>query len=311
MLQRVAVTSTRVAGYVVAPFAPEEGAQPPVLAGAFRLPVASLRTGIDGGDRQLRDASILDAGRHPEITFLVTGLRDVKRLHHDQESTRFEATLSGTLTVKDAPRPWTLPVSLSFMPSTERLMARADGDLLVLEGHAAVALRALGYEPPPELRDRVAEEIQVEIRLLLSTLSPDQPPDPRDDRARHLERSRILTLLQDFDDPAAAAGRARAHMKQVWDQPADLRRLARALAGVEGLRPSEWALAREAAQRSVTLTREQDARSLDTLALVHHGMGDRAAAVQWQRKAVARAAATDARMARRMRGTLAGYEGTK
>src|SRR5262245_27145137 len=45
-LQRIAITCRRVVGYFVAPFELQPG-QSPLLAGALRIPVASLETGME------------------------------------------------------------------------------------------------------------------------------------------------------------------------------------------------------------------------------------------------------------------------
>ena len=66
-LTHVVASCTRVVGYFVAPFDLKQG-EPPLLAGAIRIPVASLRTGIGERDSRLHGESALNAADYPEIT---------------------------------------------------------------------------------------------------------------------------------------------------------------------------------------------------------------------------------------------------
>lgn len=66
-------------------------------------------------------------------------------------------------------------------------------------------------------------------------------------------------------------------------------------------------LALQAAKRAVELTKEQNAAILDTLATVHHGLGDLTAAVKWQRLAVHQAKDDEA-MAAELKQRLQQFE---
>ena len=76
-LQRLTVTTDTVAGYAISPFDLEEG-KSPLLAGAMRIPIASLRTGVAEIDDAL-SKTILDRTDHPEV---LISLKEVKQLHH-------------------------------------------------------------------------------------------------------------------------------------------------------------------------------------------------------------------------------------
>ncbi len=308
LLQKVTVTTSRMVGYLVAPFDLDEEGVPLLYGGAFRVPVASLETAIEGGDVILSGPDFLDSARHREVTFLVTGVSGVRRTHRDDESARYELNLSGTLTARGVAREISVPASTTFMPSTDRTMARMDGDLLVLEGGFSLALADLGIAPKRQLQDRVPREVGVEVRAILTTVSPDKSIDPREDPVRYRKYLRVITLLRDLDDVVGGYRLARELMTEVWDRPEELERLAAALASTEGIRRRDWNVALEASKRAVELTREEDPRMLSCLALVHHEMGGAASAVAWQRKAVERIDPSKAGALERARATLAWYE---
>ncbi len=287
-LQRVALTASRVVGYFVAPFDLEDEDAIPVLAGAFRLPVADLRTGIDGGDGQLQSAAFLDRENHPEIGYEIQSVADLQRVSQTPEETIFQLTLRGTLTVKGAARELSIPAKLRFMPSSMRAMTRNVGDLAFLEGSFRLRPEDFGWKPPsPVLGERIADAVDCDLFLTLNTITPDKSGDPRDNPAIFAKQQRVLTFLRDLDDPEAGYGFARGLMDEIWNNGPELLRLAESIAFAEGVRSRRYDLALKAARRASELAEDREAPTLTTLARVAYRMGDLKAAAQWQRKAAA------------------------
>ncbi len=286
-LQRLAATTSRIVGYFVAPFDLEES-ESPILAGAFRLPVASLLTGVDGGDERLQSEAFLDRARHPEIAFEIRSVSGVEKIKETPDETVFNLTLEGDLQVKGNTRPLTASARLRLMPFSVRAMARNVGDLAFLECEFVVRPADFGWSPPsPALRERFGEELQINVYLAFNTISPDKSGDPRDDPAIYAKQIHTLTVLRDLDDPAAGYDFVRGFMKEIWDNGPELDRLAQGIAFTEGIRTRDWWLAARLQRRASELAEDKDVGRLGALAKMHRAMGDLKTAVEWQKKAAA------------------------
>ena len=119
-------------------------------------------------------------------------------------------------------------------------------------------------------------------------MSPDKSGDPRDDPEIFIDQQRFLTLLRDFEDPAAAYAHARELMKRIWDDSKELQRLARAITETPVNVRRDYPLALSAALRASQLTEEGDPGPLALVARIHHQRGDFAEAVKWQERAADR-----------------------
>ena len=89
-LLRLTAVCNRVVGYFVSPFDIEDG-QPPMVAGAFRIPVASLNTGLEQYDAELHSPMWLNAAEYPEITFITTKVGEAKLLSSEERSQKLRA----------------------------------------------------------------------------------------------------------------------------------------------------------------------------------------------------------------------------
>jgi hypothetical protein len=315
LLQRLRITTRRAVGYVVTPFDLEEEGVVPILGGAFRIPVASLKTGLDdtfntpgGGDRVLRGSEFLDLEGYPEIFFEITGVSDISRTLDSEEMVQFSLELAGKLTVKANTSELKFPATVTFMPSTFCTLARLEGDLMWLAGSFNLRPPDFAWEiPSPDFSDRIADELQADVYLFMSTVSPDRSIDPRDDPTLYAKQKRLLTLLRDLEDPDAAYGFGYALMEEVWDEPEELHRLARTVLTTPGITWRNLPFAMKAVGRSNELTEEKDAHVLATLARAHFEMGDLESAVRQQTKAK-EIAGSEGRLAERIAEDLARYE---
>jgi CubicO group peptidase (beta-lactamase class C family) len=123
-------------------------------------------------------------------------------------------------------------------------------------------------------------------------------------RSPNAQRREFENLLADSDPRARALGRQLVN--EAWSNAAMLTSVAWVMATTD--RPSHRDLdtALRAAQRAAALTRHEDAEVLETLARVHHEMGNAVMAVHWQQEAVGQAG--DYRYRDELNSTLAQYK---
>lgn len=307
-LLRMTATCNRVVGYFVTPFDIAEG-QVPLLAGALRIPVASLTTGSERFDQQLHSPAALSAAQYPEITFRVTGVSDSKLIEENNERRRYTLTVTGQLQVKDKPLELELPMRLTLAPFTWQTMPLSVGDLLILRGEIDVKAADLVIVPTGRTSSDIAPEVvTLDFFLMCSTMSPERNLDPDVGHEDHFKQLQFLTLVRDFDDPGKGYEFGRAFMKEVWDDAQALNRLAWTTLTEEGIKTRDLAFALEAAQRANQLTEFKNPRLLNTLARVQYERTDVDAALKWARKAVEHIEDATPDVAPQIRAALQRYE---
>ena len=285
VLRTVAVCN-RVVGYLLTPFDLEEG-QPPLLAGALRIPVASLRTGLTEADAQWHGPQMLDAAAHPEITFEITEVSDVRPAEQEHGRRSYTLTVAGHLQLKDRQARVEFPATLAFVPFTWQTVGLNLGDLAILRARFDVKSRDLGLpEVGPRERDLRADVQTLDFHLLASTSPPDLLIEPDIPREQHEKRLWFLTLLRDFDDPQRAYDFGRAYLREIWNDPQALRRLAWATLTEDHIRIRDLEFAWKAAQRANHLTNSKDGPVLATLAQAYYQRGEPQTALKLARQSV-------------------------
>lgn len=307
-LQHVTATCQRVVGYVVTPFE-MEGEQAPLLAGAFRIPAAALRTGRTDFDQLLRSPPMLNAAEFPEVTFSLTRVSDTKLVGEEKGRRSYTLNLAGELKAKDKSLELEMPAELSFIPFTWQTMGRNVGELLVLRTKFTVKPAELGIEKPDRsFAERVADVVQVEVCLFCNTMTPEKLLDPAIKREHHLKQLRFLTLVRDFDDSAKGYEYGRAYRKEIWDDAQALNRLAWATLTEDGIATRDLGFALQTAQRANERTEFKDPALLNTLARACADKGDLDAALKWARAAAALLETARPDVAEQVRAALAQYE---
>lgn len=309
-LLRVHVVCNRVVGYFVAPFELDEG-QPPLLAGALRIPVASLQSGQDDRDATLHSAPFLNVAQYPEMTFVLVGLRDVQGGEEAQGKRSFTATADCEFTVKDKTVAVAVPLRLTFAPFTWQAMrsGAALTDMLVVRARFDVQHADLGLPlPGPAGLDFAAERGTFDLFLFCGTSPPDKNLDPQVQHEHYRRQMRFLTLLRDFDDPEQAYAFGAAFMRDVWDDAAALNRLAWAVLTERGIRTRDLAFVLKAARRANELTESKDPELLRTLARAHADRGDFAEALRCARLAAEHVEGAPPPLVQEVRTMVAQYE---
>jgi tetratricopeptide (TPR) repeat protein len=304
-LQRASFSTDRIVGYLIVPFDEEDSN--PVADAAFRVPVASLRSGTTRLDELLYSPAFLDRAGHSEITFRLTKTDEVRLIDEGPNERIYTLLLKGNLGVKGNSFPIEIPARLTLLQFSSRTLARNVGDIAVLEASIGFRPQELGWSPPsPQFRERIAEEIRVDLYLMLNTVSPDRSGDPRDDPEIFARQARYRTLLHDLQDAAEAHAFGRILIEEIWEDAKELRRFAQT--GMENgwAVRTDFPLALRAALRAVELTGASEPDALAGLARIYYRMGDLPAAVEWQGKA-AEAADEETRQGQSIRETLRRY----
>lgn len=309
-LQRIVANTRRTVGYFVVPFDRGPG-DPPIVAGCGRISIASLDTGSAGLNELIR-GPLLDSAKNPEITFILDAVRDAKKTSKDGEPEQFAVGLEGQVHVKGKTVPVTASGTVTMLPFTFRTMARYPGEILTLRTGFELKLADLGLEKPGrEWTDKFADTLRFDVFLLANTVSPEKSLDPATKQPDNLRHIRFLTQVRDFDDPLAAYAFGRQYMKEVWNDPAPLNRLAFDIVAEDGIRTRDLAFALEAARRAVEIEKGESAAMLDTLARVHFERGEIDEAIRVQQKAVEKSAALPPPVVQPMKDALARYEKRK
>lgn len=307
-LLRVMATCNRVVGYMVTPFDIEEG-QTPLLAGALRIPVASLSTGSEQHDGELHGQRALNAAEYPEITFRITRVGDSKLISEEKERKSYTLNVTGELQVKDRTVEVEVPMRLTLAPFTWQTARLGMGDALILRGRFDVKIADLGLERPRQASTELSADLAtLDLYLLCNTASPERNLYPNIKHEHHRRQLRFLTLVRDFNDPEKGYAFGHKYMREIWDDAQALNRLAWATLTEEDLRTRDLAFAWKAAQRANELTEFKDAALLNTLARVYSDKGELETALKWARRAVEHLEDADRAVAARVRAALQRYE---
>lgn len=118
---------------------------------------ATLKTGIDGRDEELRKR--LETARHPELRFV---LRVFRGASVDRAARRVTGQVEGDMTIHGVTRRLTVPVELTV----------DDARRLVVTGDAALRMSDFQVEPPTVGPISVEDQVRFWVALRLRSLGP-------------------------------------------------------------------------------------------------------------------------------------------
>ncbi len=169
-LEHIKGTSSKVVGYAVVD---NSGEAPAIKAGEFHLPIETIDTGIPMRDGHLQSERWMNAAEYPDVHFVIAETRDAKLEKETDEFRTYSMTLVGDMTVRDETREMKIPAMVTLMPASERTKFRAPGDLLAIRCDFEILLSEFKISDMA-VGLKVAETIELETRLFLSTVSPDE-----------------------------------------------------------------------------------------------------------------------------------------
>ncbi|MDX2148813.1 MAG: YceI family protein [Planctomycetota bacterium] len=180
-LETIKGSATDVVGYAVAGPADNPAN---LQAGAWRLGVASMKTGIEARDQHLAGSDWLDAAAHPDIIFQLTGVENLK-VGKVQDSAQvklkqFNATLNGVMTIKGVSRAISIPQALiTLVEGNDTTLATVGkGNILTIQCSYRVTLSEFGVKNRVISEDKkVAEVIDISTRLTMSDVMPEDQPE--------------------------------------------------------------------------------------------------------------------------------------
>lgn len=145
-----------------------------LVAGEWHLPVDSMKTGIELRDEHLTGKDWLDAGSYPNIVVQVREFKDARETKRTAAFTSFSGTLVADLTLHGVTRTIDIPKSsITLMSESDSTRKVAKGDLMAIRSKFTVTL-ADHEVSHPVIGEKVAKDVEINVSLFLSTLSPDK-----------------------------------------------------------------------------------------------------------------------------------------
>ena len=96
------------------------------MKGTFVVTTASLKTGIELRDSDLKSEEWLDAEQYPKITFTIKKVSDINKI----EDNKLDAKVAGDFTVHGVTKEVVTDAILTYLDASEKTKEVAPGDLL-------------------------------------------------------------------------------------------------------------------------------------------------------------------------------------
>ncbi|MCX7807214.1 MAG: YceI family protein [Deltaproteobacteria bacterium] len=133
------------------------------IRGTIRVPIATLRTGIELRDEHLRGPSELDAARYPHAVFEPVRVEGARNLVPNQV-VRF--VLVDRFSLHGVTRELRAEVQVRWMPASDELRSQGiSGDLIRAQATFVVNLPDYGIYVNPFVRLKVSDNIRVNVTL--------------------------------------------------------------------------------------------------------------------------------------------------
>ena len=140
------------------------------LSGAIKVDVLSMETGIKRRDRHLYSKDWLDADAHPEITFSVNGLQDLKLAENTSGKVTVKGTAAGAFSLHGVTEEMQIPFEATYIPTSEQTQKRAPGDFVMVRATFQIALKAFNIAGVRGIvGSKVGEVIDVQATFFGST----------------------------------------------------------------------------------------------------------------------------------------------
>ena len=283
-IERIVGTNDKIVGYAVAEIS--DGVPTgSILAGGFRLPVRSFDSGIEERNGHMMQPGFLDAATFPEITFEVTGSRDVTEVEQGDGFTTYSLTLTGDMTIRDVTMPMAVPATVTLMPASGMTRNAGRGDVMALRSAYTVKRTDFGVGAD-FVNAELTDEVALDQMIILTTESMDSRLSAAEDGERFIRNQRLKILIGDLGDLDAAAEYGAAIMQDFWDNANALNELAWNAATTDGTNVRRLGFVEKTVLRASELTDGSNADILDTAARVYYELGDLDSAVTWELRAV-------------------------
>ena len=131
------------------------------LKGEFEIQVASLKTGMEKMEKDLRSSAWLNADKYPVIIFEITKVTNVQKL----EPNKLSAEVTGNFTLHGVTKEVSTRDTVTYLDESEATKARMPGDLLGIIADFDIHLSDFKVEHLM-LGKRVSNDITIKVNLV-------------------------------------------------------------------------------------------------------------------------------------------------
>ena len=131
------------------------------MTGVVSIPTASIKTGIDLRDKDMKSDRWLDAENYPVIMFVIKKVSDVKVV----EDNRLEAKVTGDFSVHGVTKEVVADVTITYLDANEQTSKRAPGDLLGVQAKFNIVLSDYGVDNLV-LGQKVSDNIEISANIV-------------------------------------------------------------------------------------------------------------------------------------------------
>ena len=161
-LEKITGVTTTVNGEIKVDLQKPAGAK-----ATIKVPVKSIRTGIDLRDEHLCKDNWLDCGNHADAIFVITSVSGLDKIKPNEGH---EVTVKGKFTIHGVTRDITTTARIRYIPASEETKAnKVQGDMLRVQASFKVPLEEHNVSIPPIVSLKVAEVIEVNVDLRATT----------------------------------------------------------------------------------------------------------------------------------------------
>lgn len=131
------------------------------LKGKITIPVASLKTGMEKMERDLRSSAWLDASDYPDITFTIKKVENVQKLALN----KLKANVVGDFYLHGVTKEITAKTTVTYLDQSPQTLKVEPGDLLGVIATFDIKLSDFGVEHML-LGTRVSNDISIKVNLV-------------------------------------------------------------------------------------------------------------------------------------------------
>ena len=134
------------------------------MKGTFVVTTASLKTGIELRDSDLKSEEWLDAEQYPKITFTIKKVSDIKKI----EDNKLEAKVAGDFKVHGVTKEVVTDATMTYLDASEKTKEVAPGDLLGVVAKFTITLSDYDVDNIV-LGRKVSDKIDITVNIVGSS----------------------------------------------------------------------------------------------------------------------------------------------
>ncbi len=136
---------------------------------SFQIDMASLDTGIEARNEQMRSPAWLDTAKYPTATFVLTRVITPKGRVALVQGKKMDGEVEGNLTVHGVTKPVRAKLMIETIGQSEATKSRLPGDLMRIRAQFPLVLKDFGIDLPDMAKLKIAPTQQVTVDAYSST----------------------------------------------------------------------------------------------------------------------------------------------